>query len=659
MKKGYLLPLVLLSLSSAFANVRLPKIFSNDMVLQRNQPIPVWGWADAKEKITVQFNKQTKSISAGKDGKWLLKLDAEAEGGPYQLIINGKNSISISDVLVGEVWVCSGQSNMEMPIAGWGKINNYQQEIAAADYPQIRQFLVTKAVSSTVKDDIAGGDWKSCSPATAGDFTAVGYFFARELYKQLHIPIGLINTSWGGTMVETWISRGAFEKSDEFKSMIAGMPLLDLSELTKQKTADLQKKIEALQGSFVNHANAEHWKEENFDDSHWPKMKLPGLWENQKMGLEDLDGLVWFRKTIIVDDVDAGKPAVIELGKIDDSDETYMNGVKVGETKNKYNDNRSYHIEAGILKAGKNVIAVRVEDTGGGGGIFGNATDMKFSIGTKTQPLDGDWLFRIEAAVTGGNNTGPNSFPTLLYNAMLSPLIPYGIKGAIWYQGETNAGRAFQYRKAFPLMINDWRQHWGEGDFPFYFVQLASFNAGNGNSEHGSTWAELREAQSMTLALPNTGMAVTTDIGEATDIHPKNKQDVGKRLAAIALSNAYAHAQEYSGPVYQSMKQDGNKVILSFAHTGKGLLAKDKYGYIKGFEVAGNDQHFHYAKAYIDGDKIVVSSEAVTMPVAVRYAWADEALEANLFNKDGFPAPSFRTDTWKGITDDVRYVVGE
>jgi len=659
MKKGYLFPLVLFLSSAVFANVRLPKIFADNMVIQRDQPIPVWGWADAKEKIIVQFNKQIKIISAGKDGKWLLKLDAETAGGPYQLSIKGKNAITISNVLVGEVWVCSGQSNMEMPVAGWGKVNNYEQEIAAADYPEIRQFLVTKAVSTTPKDDVAGGEWKPCSPATAGDFTAVGYFFARELYKQLHIPIGLINTSWGGTMVETWISRGAFENSDEFKSMIAAMPLVDLNELTKQKMTDLQKKIEKLQGPFVNHANAEHWKDENFDDSHWPTMKLPGLWEDQKMGLEDLDGLVWFRKTIIVDDIDAGKPAIIELGKIDDSDETFVNGNKVGETKNKYSEHRSYHIGAGILKAGKNMIAVRVEDTGGGGGFFGDASDMKLSIGSKTQPLDGDWSFKIEAAVTGGNNTGPNSFPTLLYNAMLNPLMPYGIKGAIWYQGETNAGRAYQYRKAFPLMITDWRQHWGEGDFPFYFVQLASFNAARGNSEHGSTWAELREAQSMTLSLPNTGMAVTTDIGEAADIHPKNKQDVGRRLAAIALANTYAFKKEYSGPVYQSMKTEGNKVILSFTHTGRGLTAKDKYGYIKGFEVAAADQKFHYAKAYLDGDKIIVSNEDVATPVAVRYAWADEALEANLFNKDGFPASSFRTDAWKGITEEAKYVVGQ
>ncbi|MBS1665928.1 MAG: hypothetical protein JST58_00985 [Bacteroidetes bacterium] len=659
MKKGYLLPLFFLSISNVFANVRLPKIFSDGMVLQRNQPIPIWGWANAKEKITVQFDQQTQTVRAGKDGKWMLKLDPEAAGGPFSLTINGKNRIAINDVLVGEVWVCSGQSNMEMPIAGWGKVLNYEQEIAAADYPQIRQFLVTKAISTSVKDDVAGGDWKACSPSTAGDFTAVGYFFARSLYQQLHIPIGLINTSWGGTMVETWIGRDAFEKSPDFKNMIASMSTVDMAAVAKQKETDLIKKIEVLQGKFKNHADATQWANLSFDDSHWPKMKLPGMWEEQKMGLENLDGQVWFRKTIMVDDVDAGKPAILSLGKIDDSDDTYVNGVKVGETKNKYNEDRNYSIGAGILKAGKNLIAIRVEDTGGGGGVYGDMGAMKLSIGKKIQALSGDWHFQVESIYTDGGQIGPNSYPTLLYNAMLSPLIPYGIKGAIWYQGESNAGRAYEYRKSFPLMITDWREHWGQGDFPFYFVQLASFNASKGDSQKGSTWAELREAQSMTLSLHNTGMAVTTDIGEATDIHPKNKQDVGKRLAAIALANSYGYTQEFSGPMFQSMQIHGNKITLSFSHIGKGLMAKDRYGYIRGFEVAGADQKFYYAQAHIEGDKLEISCGEVSMPVAVRYAWADNALDANLFNKDGFPASSFRTDDWKGITAEEKYTIGE
>jgi sialate O-acetylesterase len=383
-------------------------------------------------------------------------------------------------------------------------------------------------------------------------------------------------------------------------------------------------------------------------------MELPGLWEGK--GLDGVDGIVWFRKEITVAAEDAGKSAVLELASIDDNDITYVNGVKVGNT-NAYNAKRKYIIPAGILKAGKNVIAVRVEDTGGGGGIYGDAADVKITIDGKQQSLAGKWLFQVAALQKGNTAVGPNDYPTLLFNAMLHPLIPYTIQGVIWYQGEANADRAYQYRKAFPLMITDWRQHWQEGDFPFYFVQLASFNAANGDSKNGSTWAELREAQSMTLSLPNTGMAVTTDIGTSNDIHPRNKQDVGKRLAAIALHNIYGVQKEYSGPVYASMQTDGSKIILSFTHTGSGLMAKDKYGYLTGFEIAGADKQFHYARAYIQDDKVVVSADEVSNPVAVRFGWTDDAKDDNLYNKDGFPASPFRTDSWKGITEDAKFTI--
>ncbi|MBO9566694.1 MAG: 9-O-acetylesterase, partial [Niastella sp.] len=309
-----------------------------------------------------------------------------------------------------------------------------------------------------------------------------------------------------------------------------------------------------------------------------------------------------------------------------------------------------------VIKAGKNVITVRVTDGGGGGGIYGDAAAMKLTIDNQAQSLAGDWRYKVEALQVN-SKLGPNSYPTLLFNSMINPLIPYAIGGAIWYQGETNTGRAYQYRKAFPLMITDWRSRWNQGDFPFYFVQLASFNAGNGDTQKGSTWAELREAQTNTLSLPNTGMAVTIDIGESKDIHPRNKQDVGKRLAAIALNNTYQKNGEYSGPAYQSMKTIGNKIELTFTHAASGFMAKDKYSYIKGFEIAGADQQFYFAQAQVVGDKIVVYSDKVAAPVAVRYAWADDMPEANLYNKEGFPALPFRTDSWKGITEQVRYEI--
>lgn len=652
--KKLLFPLVLmLCLQITRANIRMPGIFGDNMVLQRGRPIPVWGWADAGEKITIQLNRQTRSVTAGKDGRWKVSLDPEVAGGPYALSIHGKTSLVISNVLVGEVWVCSGQSNMEMPIAGWGKIDNYQKEIREAEYPLIRQIKIPNAVSVTPKDDIQEASWKICSPETAGEFTAVGYFFARELFRKLQVPVGLVNSSWGGTMVETWCSRAALEKNEDFKPIMAAMDEAGMESIARKKSEAVMQKIDSLQGGIEKDPNTEIWKKPDFDDRHWPQMLLPSVWEQR--GLEDVDGVIWFRKSFELSAEEAAGPAVLHAGKIDDSDDSYINGSRVGGLKNQWSENRIYTIPPGILRPGRNTIAIRVEDTGGGGGIFGDHDELKITIGSREIPLSGNWAFRIESISPHSITVGPNSYPTLLFNAMINPLVPFAIRGAIWYQGEANTGRAYQYRTIFPLMINDWRQHWGQGDFPFYFVQLASFNASNGNSEQGSGWAELREAQCLTLSLPHTGMAVTTDIGNPVDIHPKNKQDVGKRLAAIALDEAYGEKIEYAGPMYKGMKIDGDKVALGFTHLGQGLMVKDKYGYLKGFEIAGADQHFQYAKAYIEGDKVVVYSEGLKNPQAVRYGWSDDAGDANLYNKDGFPASPFRTDHWKEKTAEVKY----
>ncbi len=653
MNKICLFIIALFSCHLLYANVSLPKIFGDNMVLQRNKPIPVWGWAVPGEKVTVGLEGQTATATADGKGKWTVTLKQTAAGGPYQLTVKGTNNITFNNVMVGEVWICSGQSNMEMPIEGWGKINNYEQEIANANYPMIRHFKVPNAISSLPKEDITGGEWKVCSPATAGDFTAAGYFFARELYNKLKVPVGLLNTSWGGTIVETWTSHEAFENSPEFKSMIAGMPLLNLDSLVKQKAAAANQLIEAWQGSS-NNQNTSLWKEANMDDNNWHQIHVPGLWSEAP--LSAIDGVVWMRKTVNVPAEDAGKKGVLQLATIDDNDSTYINGTLVGGT-NGYNVKRKYDVPAGLLQAGKNVIAVRVEDTGGGGGIYGDSNEVKLTIGEHTLSLTGNWRAQIEKTNIK-ISVGPNDFPTLLFNAMVNPLIPFAMRGVIWYQGESNADRAYQYRKAFPLLINDWRSRWHEGAFPFYFVQLASFNSGGGNSAKGSKWAELREAQTQTLSLPNTGMAVTTDIGNATDIHPKNKQDVGKRLAAIALHNVYGENNIYSGPAFQSMKQDGQNVIVTFTNAGSGLMIKSGENKLDGFEIAGADKIFHPAMATIKGNTVVVHSDDVATPVAVHYGWADFAGADNLFNKEGFPAAPFRTDNWKGVTDDVKYKIG-
>ncbi len=432
----------------------------------------------------------------------------------------------------------------------------------------------------------------------------------------------------------------------------------DFESVSKQRRKNLEQQVNLLQKNIRDSVPETGWQNPAYNSDDWPAISISENWENQSLGLSELDGIVWYRKEVHLDSAISGKAVTLSLGKIDDADETYVNGIKVGATNN-WEESRVYRIAPGIFKPGKNIIAVRVEDTGGGGGFYGDSSMAQLKSEYGIVHVSDGWHFRV--AKISGNETGfgPNDYPTLLFNAMIHPLIPFGIRGAIWYQGEANTGRAYQYRTAFPLMISDWRQYWGEGNFPFYFVQLASFNADNGNSQHGSAWAELREAQTFTLRVPATGMAVTIDIGESKDIHPKNKQDVGLRLAAIALSNIYGQSMEYSGPVYGSMKTDGNKIMLDFAHSGSGLMVKDKYGYVKGFEIAGEDHHFYYAKAYIDNNKVIVYNDQVSKPVSVRYAWADDAGDANLYNTEGFPAVPFRTDQWKGITDDQRYLIGK
>ncbi len=634
------------------AQLRLPQIFGDSMVLQRGRPIAVWGWGQKGEKIAIQFHNQSVSAVVGADGSWRVNLAEEKAGGPYRLVVKGSSQIEFKDVLVGDVWICSGQSNMELPLS---TTNNSKSEIEAADYPLIRHHKIPNTVAFHPEADTrAGNSWHSANPAQVGSFTAVGYYFARNLQLELKIPIGLINTSWGGTQVETWTSGDAFGNSDEFKDLYKDVKRVNLDSVILVNDKLMQERIQKIQGSLPVASAVIAWKEPGFNDSQWPEMKLPGFWDSQ--GLADLDGIVWLRKTITLSAEQAAAGADISLAMIDDNDETYINGSKVGATQGD-KQKRLYFIPPGILKEGINTIAIRVEDIGGNGGLNGDASKLVLLCKGSTIPLSGNWKFQL-ASVMQSLSVNPNSFPSLLFNAMVNPLTPYSIKGVIWYQGErnANAGRSYQYRKAFPLMITDWRKHWKQGDFPFYFVQLSSFNYDNGNSQKGSAWAELREAQTMTLSLPNTGMAVTTDIGNAKDIHPRNKQDVGKRLALIALHHTYRKKVEYSGPVYQSMSINGKEVILSFSHND-GLRAQGQDGMLMGFEIAGEDQHFYKTTARISGKQVIISAPEIMIPVAVRYAWADDAGSANLFNQSGLPAVPFRTDNWPGISINGKYQI--
>lgn len=649
MKKQILIFIVFFSFL-ANANVRMPLLFSDGMVLQRNKSIPVWGWADAGEKVEIQFNKQIKTVTADKNGKWMVSLNAEKAGGPFELSITGKNKIVIKDVLVGEVWICSGQSNMEFQVY---KTMNSQAEINDSNYLMIRHFGVAQDLSGTPKDDLKAGKWEASSKETVGNFTAVGYYFAKKLYAELKIPIGIINTSWGGTCVETWTSREAFEKNAEFKDMIANVPSVNMDAIFETYKKSLLGNIQKIQGFEVTMANENQFKEFDFKDANWPEIKVPSLWENQQIG--NIDGIVWMRKTVVLSAEQAKKEAVLYLSKVDDEDQTYVNGVQVG-TNNIWEAKRVYKIPAGVLKEGTNVIAVKITDYSGGGGIYGDPADLKIDFKDSAVALDGLWKFNVVQVKV---SVSPNSYPSLLYNAMVNPLVPYAFEGVLWYQGEANVTRANQYKKAFPLMITDWRTKWNQGNFPFYFVQLSTFNEFNGNSKVGSRWAELREAQTQTLKLPNTGMAVTTDIGNAKDIHPTNKQDVGLRLAAIALNNVYGKKRVYSGPTFKSQEVKGNEIILTFNNIGGGLAASDNSENVKGFEIAGADKVFHSAKAIIKNNKIIVSSAEVPNPIAVHYGWADDDTEINLYNKEKFPASPFRTDNWELITASEKYNISK
>jgi len=578
------------------------------------------------------------------------------------LTITGKNTLEFKNVLIGEIWVCSGQSNMEFALSN---STGGAAAVAEADYPQIRLFTVKRNTSAVPLDDVQG-KWLVTTPKTAGQFSAVGFYFGRELYRRLKVPIGLIHTSWGGTPAEAWTSHQALAAEPLLK------PILDRYDRSVQSLPEARAAYERALAQWDreyvlhdpgNKGEAMGYADPSLDPAGWKQMDLPRFWESTGL---NVDGSIWFRKEIDVPQAWAGRDLKLSLGPIDDFDTTYFNSKQVGatgdETPDAYSVPRSYKVPGSLVHPGKNLIAVRVFDRMGDGGFGGSASQMSLSRdGARAADalrLDGPWNYKAEMVVTpkapdyskypatppGPGN--PNS-PSVLYNAMLAPLTHYSIRGAIWYQGEANAPRAYQYRTLLPLMIRDWRDAWGEGDSPFYFVQLANFMAAKTDPGE-SDWAELREAQQMTLREPNTGMAVTIDIGAGEDIHPRNKLDVGLRLSRWALAATYGRKMEASGPLYDSSTADGDRMFLRFRHVGGGLKTSDG-GPLRGFAIAGADHKFVWADARIDGPSVIVWSSSVPHPIAVRYAWASNPA-CNLINEEGLPASPFRTDDWLGLT---------
>ncbi len=634
------------------AQLHTANIFTSHMVLQRDKSVPVWGWANKNEKVTVQFNGQTISAKANTQGKWMIKLSAMKAGGPYDMrITSKKDSVVLNDIMIGEVWICSGQSNMEFVVQN---VINAKEEIANAIDVPVRQFKVATQVALQPLDDITKSEWIVASPQTVGNFTAVGYFFARELAQQLHETIGLINDSWGGSQIESWISKDAMHTSDELKDYAQHLP-------TTWQAADsimllkLKNDLSAKNNNQLPVYNKQQLMQADTNVFNtWLPYGAPGQWDWQ--GVWAFRGTGYFEKTIDVTSDEAKKTSVLSLGDNDGKFEVYINGKLIKQSEGK--DAHFINLPAQTFNAGKNILLIRqdkqTEPSWYGNGFYGDASHLYLQLNDGTVSLAGNgWRIFPDFDAPFTFQHAQNNLGMIVYNAMLHPIIPFAVKGVIWYQGEANASRAYQYRKTFPLMIESWRNEWKDS-FPFLFVQLSSFG-GQQSSNEGSNWAELREAQTMTLSLPNTGMAVTTDIGNADDIHPKNKQDVGKRLAATALNKVYGLNVLPNGPIYKSVSFNNGKAYINFDYVGKGLTARDKYGYLRGFEIAGADKKFYYAQAAIEGDKVVVWSDKVAQPAAVRYAWTDAPIDANLFNIDGFPASSFRTDTWPGITEEVKF----
>jgi len=622
--------------------VKLAQLFSDHLVIQREMPVPVWGWAEAGETISVELAGVTAVAVAGPDGSWRVTLPPMSAGGPFELIARGVSGACMArDVLVGEVWICSGQSNMEWSL---NMANDAEAEMATADDSSLRMFTAVHLVAVDPASDIEG-TWTVCTPETVGPWSAVGYFFARELRRRLGVPVGMLHTSWGGTPAEAWTSREALAAEPELHHYVAALEAFgalgrsDLEQLQRGWNAQMERQMPELRDEI------RAWLSPDYDDAAWPSMTLPTAWQDAGV---PCNGGLCFRLPVDLPASWAGKPLMVNLGAIDKSDVTYFNGIEVGSLLYSTNPQswsipRTYTVPGHLVRAGRNVIAVRAFSHVFDGGLCGPADAMTLTAEGETPiTLAGEWRYQIEENQGDFRQPISGFYPSCLYNAMLHPLIPAAIRGAIWYQGESNAGLAVEYRTLFATMIRDWRARWGQGDFPFYFVQLANYMAQH-DVPTDTDWAWLREAQTMTLALPNTGMAVAIDVGEADDIHPRNKQDVGYRLALNALAGTYGLDVVFAGPLFRSMAVEGNAIRLHFDHVGGGLVARGDE--LTGFAVAGDDRGFAWADARLDGDTVVVSSPEVPTPVAVRYSWADNPV-CNLYNAEGLPASPFRTDTW-------------
>jgi sialate O-acetylesterase len=636
--KSFFIFIFCFSLLSGDAQVRLPALVRDSMILQRDAIVRIWGWAAPGEKISIRFNKKTFKTAAGKEGKWTVRMTAMKAGGPYKMEINASNQITLHEVLIGDVWFCSGQSNMVHQMRLHAE--RYAGEIAQASYPQIRQFWIPALPDVKIEHaDLPPGFWKPAISKDLLDFSVVAFFFAKDIYEKYRVPIGLINASVGGAPIEAWTSEDGLK---EFPGIVAAIKknrdtvYLKTSRTVEEVSGKSNTKNEGLTSQPA-------WFDPAFTPRYWRPINIPGYWEDQ--GIRDLNGTVWYRREITIPTSMTGKPAKLALGRIVDADVVYINGRKIGNTTYQY-PQRRYLLADDILKPGKNLIVVQVSNYAGKGGFV---PDKPYYIvaGYDTVDIKGTWDYRVGEVFLPQRNTGEGfsaqNSPAALYNGMVGPVTPYVIKGVLWYQGESNTGNASAYARLLPALIGDWRTKWGQPDMPFLYVQLPNFSEVQYLPSE-SQWAMLREAQLKTLTVPHTGMAVTIDVGEWNDIHPDRKKEVGDRLALLAKQIAYGEKDIVaSGPLYESAGIDSNRIIVSFKNTGTGLSTIDG-GELSQFAIAGADKKFIWAKAKIQNDKVIVWSDDIPAPKFVRYAWADNPDNPNLANKEGLLASPFRTD---------------
>ncbi len=642
MKKN--ISLLLLSFLASFvthAQIRLPKIISDGMILQRDIPLKIWGWANPGEKVTVQLNAQQYKTTTSPNGNWSVILPANKAGGPHSITLKASNTIIIRDVWFGDVWLCSGQSNMVHQL----NIHDvtYANVIEHANDSLIRQFWIPTLTSlQGPQQNITDGSWKRAVGDDIRPFSAVAYFFAKRIQQQYGIPIGIINASVGGTPIEAWISEDGFQQFPALLGTInKNKDTAYIRSMNRRPSPNTTGPVPVDAGVSGN----KKWFENDYIPKGWRNINIPGYWEDQ--GIKDLNGVVWYRKEVYIPASMTGKNARLFMGRIVDADEVYINGTKIGNTTYMY-PQRRYPIAPNLLKAGKNIFVIRVTNNSGKGGFVPDKPYYLFA-GKDTVDLKGEWQYKVGMVTRpfqgGGFGGGINAQnqPAALYNAMIAPWLNYGLKGFCWYQGESNAGSPKSYDTLMNTLIKDWRNKWNNPTLPFLYAQLPGFMDYNYLPTE-SNWALIREAQLKTLAVNNTAMAITIDLGEWNDIHPDNKKDVGERLALGAMKLAYQNKEiVHSGPVYKNAIIEGNKIRIVFDHIGSGLISIDEEE-LSEFAIAGADKKFVWAKARIEGDQVIVWSDEITAPKFVRYAWADNPVNPNLYNKEKLPASPFRTD---------------